>query len=102
MKKIVFLSVVIFSIIASTSIPPETRVLDIAETDALLVFDVPKAACQNCQKVVEKGLMKEKAIKQSILNLHKKEVSIVYEPNEITASQIENKLNVLIDKMPCK
>ena len=83
-------------------IAPENRVLHKSEKDAVLVVDVPKAGCKNCQKVVETGLAKEAGVKQSILNLHTKQVSVVYNPEEITAESLKSKTLSLATKIPCK
>lgn len=102
MKKLLLLVVTIFTMVSCYQIPPETRVLAKGETDEVLVVDVPNARCYKCQNIIEGGLAKEAGVKQSILNLHTKQVSIVYEPNQTTSEALENKVSDLIPELPCK
>jgi len=94
--------IVVFLMTSCNRIAPENRVLHKSENDAVLVVDIPKAGCKNCQKVVETGLAKEAGVKQSILNLHTKQVSVVYNPEEITAASLKSKTLSLATKIPCK
>ena len=97
------LAILLIIITASCNrIKPETRVLVKSDQDSILVVDIPKAGCHNCQKVVEGGLKNFKGVKQTILNLHSKQVSIVYNPKETTTSVLKTEVNSLADKIPCK
>jgi len=81
--------------------PEETRTLAIGETDSVVVVPVPGAVCYKCQNVIEGGLKDELGVKQSILNLHTKQVSIVYSPTSTTAEALEEKVASLIPDLPC-
>lgn len=83
-------------------IAPETRVLAKTANDSVLVVAIPKAGCHNCQKVVEGGLANFKGVKQTILNLHTKEVSVLYNPNDINSNTLTKKVHSLADNIPCK
>ena len=102
MKEKVMILAAIFAFSSCNQIAKEERVLVKNLSDSLLVINVPKAGCENCQKVIEDGLFNEKGIKQSILNLHTKQVSIVYKPNEVTAAELQTKVKSLINEIPCK
>ena len=90
------------TIFSCNRIPEEERVLVKSETDSVLVVAVPNAGCVNCQSIMEGSLDKESGVKQTILNLHTKEVSIVYEPNLVTPESLEKKVQSLRRKLPCK
>lgn len=98
----VIIIVFIFLTVACNRIAPENRVLHQSKDDAVLVVDIPKAGCKNCQKVIETGLLKEKGVKQTILNLHTKQVSVVYNPKVMTGNLLKTKTLLLADKIPCK
>jgi mercuric ion binding protein len=102
MKKIVIIIATALANSSCTQIAKEERVLVKNLSDSLLVINVPKAACENCQNVVEGGLSKVNGVKQSILNLHTKQVSIVYNPIAITSSELKNITKSLINEIPCK
>ena len=80
----------------------EERVLITSETDSVLVVSVPNAGCKNCQRIMETALKNEVGVKQSILNLHTKEVSIVYETALTAPETLEHKVSALRKKLPCK
>ena len=101
LKSLIFGAILIFSI-ACNRIQEETRVIKKGETDSLFTISLPAAGCNNCQKVVEGGLSNEKGIKQSILNLNTKEVSIVYDPKVTNPQLIAASVTKLGDQMPCK
>lgn len=102
MKKIVFVISLGIILAACNQIKKETRVLIKEKEDALLVVNIPEAGCPKCQKIVEGGLANNKGIKQSILNLNTKQVSVVYNPNMTDAKTIETSINELTPQMPCK
>ena len=91
-----------FLFISCNRIKPEERVLNTSENDAVLVVSIPKAQCANCQKVVEGGLQNFTGVKQSILNLHTKEISVVFNPALISSDNLEKKVNELAANIPCK
>ena len=102
MKNILVVLISLMSLFACNRIAEETRVLNVGEQDAVIVLDVPNAVCHKCQNVMEGGLALESGVKQSILNLHTKQVSIVYSPVETTAELLTEKVYDLIPQMPCK
>ncbi|SNR13893.1 cation transporter [Tenacibaculum jejuense] len=102
MKKASSVFLIVLFIISCNKIKPETRTISKTDKDSLLVVAVPKAGCQNCQKVIEGGLVDLKGVKQTILNLHTKEVSIVYNPEITNSNTLENTVKHLAHKIPCK
>jgi mercuric ion binding protein len=102
MKKIVIIGAIIFAVSSCNQTAKEERVLVKGTNDSLLVINIPAASCENCQKVIEDGLYKEKGVKQSILNLNTKQVSIVYAPSITNPFIIEATVNKLATQMPCK
>ncbi|MBA2613075.1 MAG: hypothetical protein H0U95_13985 [Bacteroidetes bacterium] len=80
----------------------ETRSLKVEKNDSVLVVSLPKAGCENCQKIIEEGLNNDLGIKQTILNLNTKIVSVVYDPKKTTSKIITDKIIDLSYKMPCK
>jgi cation transport ATPase len=102
MKKIVITIATALAFSSCTQIAKEERVLVKNLSDSLLVINVPKASCENCQNVVEDGLLNEKGVKQSILNLNTKQVSIVYAPSITNPFIIKATVNKLVTQMPCK
>lgn len=100
--RIALLILTIFVTIACNRTPPkEERVLVKGETDSVVVVPVPGAVCYKCQNVIEGGLKDESGVKQSILNLHTKQVSIVYSPEKTTSEALEKKVADLIPQLPC-
>lgn len=102
MKKVIILIAAFFILVSCNRIPKEERVLVRGVADSVLVVPVPKAVCYKCQNVIEGGLKDEKGVKQSILNLHTKQVSIVYTPDLTTPEALEKKVANLIPQLPCK
>ncbi|MDI9309319.1 MAG: cation transporter [Limnohabitans sp.] len=102
MKKIITTLVITISFISCNKKTEETRKINKEKEDALVIYKIPKARCENCQNVIEAGLLSEKGIKQSILNLNTKEVSIVYNPNLIDYKKIDNRVKYLATQIPCK
>jgi len=100
--RFVLLIIMMLSISSCNRFPEEDRVLIKGETDAVLVVSVPNAGCLNCQRIMESKLQKEKGVKQSILNLHTKEVSIVYEPHLVNPELLNSKIIDLRTELPCK
>ncbi|NRB82265.1 MAG: cation transporter [Winogradskyella sp.] len=100
-KKIIVLSVLGF-FVSCNHIPEENRTLNVSQHDEVAVFSIPKAACKKCQTVIEDGLKNQNGVKQTILNLHTKEVSIVYQPEVISESVIKEKVTKLEGEIPCK
>ncbi|MDO9184429.1 MAG: heavy metal-associated domain-containing protein [Bacteroidia bacterium] len=86
---------------ACNQIKDEKRVINKGSNDSLLTINLPDAACENCQRIIEDGLNGENGIKQSILNLKSKDVSIVYDPNLTSAKTIMSVVAKLSYKMPC-
>ena len=101
--KIIFLLITLATITTTScnQIKDETRVVIQGEGDSLLVVKIPDAACEKCQIVIEGGLNDEKGIKQSILNLKTKEVSVVYDPQVTSPEIITTKITELRPNMPC-
>jgi len=100
--RLVLLIIMVLSISSCNSFPEENRILVKGETDTVLVVSVPNAGCLNCQRIIEGKLQNEKGVKQSILNLHTKEVSIVYEPSLTSPEFLENTISDLRVELPCK
>ena len=71
------------------------------KNDSVLIINMPTAACNNCKQVVENGLS-IKGIKQSQLNLKKKELSIIYDPLAISEENLKLLVTNLTYQMPCK
>ncbi len=101
MKKLIFFFL-IFAFVSCNRIPEENRVLVKEASDSVLVVSVPKARCVNCQEVIEGGLQNEKGVKQSILNLHTKELSIVYAPDVTSPEALKESVKTLKGQIPCK
>ena len=102
MKSKLIIFIAILSLFACNRIEEETRVLDVGVQDSVLVVDVPNAVCHKCQNTMEGGLALTSGVKQSILNLHTKQVSIVYSPEETTSAMLREKVYDLIPQLPCK
>lgn len=102
MKNIIIILVCMLSLFACNRIAEETRVLNVGEFDSVVEVDVPNAVCHKCQNFIEGGLALESGVKQSILNLHTKKVSIVFSPEETSADLLTDKVYDLIPQMPCK
>ncbi len=83
-------------------IEKETRVLIQREGDATLVVNIPKAACKKYQKIIEGGLQNENGVQQSILDLHSKNLSVVYIPGETTPEILKLSIDNLAKQIPCK
>lgn len=96
------LIVLLITITSCNQINDDNRVVIKGKGDELLVINIPAAACEKCQKVIEDGLANEKGVKQSILNLKTKDVSIVYDPQTISPEIIKTTVTGLSYKMPCK
>lgn len=102
MKKITIIALFVLSAIACNRIKKEERVLVKGENDAVLVLNTPKAKCHKCQKVIEAGLQKVEGVSQSILDLSKKQVSIVYTPENTTPEILSATVEKLTEEIPCK
>ncbi|WP_075342147.1 cation transporter [Tenacibaculum agarivorans] len=102
MEKILVITSIILIIASCNRIGPEKRVLNVSEKDSVFVMSIPKAGCKNCQKVIEGGLAKVKGVKQTILNLNSKEVSIAYNPEDTNSKILKNKVTKLAQNIPCK
>jgi len=102
MKKLISIAIITLIFISCNKFNKEERVLVKSETDSVTVFSVTKAGCKNCQKIIEGGLKGEKGVKQSILNLNTKEVSIVYNSEVISLDVLEKKVKQMESKIPCK
>ncbi|WP_396191222.1 hypothetical protein [Flavobacterium sp.] len=97
------LLIVFFFLLAScTGFKKEERKLQKGKNDAVLVLETPKAGCENCQRIIEEGLNKSSGVKQSILNLNLKTVSILYNPMETNPEIIKNEVALLSTQIPCK
>ena len=93
-KKSIF-SLALFALVSCYETPEETRVLDVSESDSVLVLDVSNAACDKCQRIMEGGLKGQLGVKQSILNLHTKQVSIVYNSDKVSQDVLKEKRYVM-------
>ena len=102
MKHLFVLLLSLVTLIACNRIPEETRVLNVGDFDQVVEVEVPNAVCHKCQNFIEGGLALESGVKQSILNLHTKKVSIVFSPEETSADLLTEKVYDLIPQMPCK
>ncbi|BDS10524.1 cation transporter [Aureispira anguillae] len=102
MKTIIIVVAIFLAITSCNRIPKEERVLVKGAADSVLVVAVPKARCYKCQNIIEGGLKEVKGVQQSILNLHTKEVSIVYTPDLTNPEALEGKVANLIPQLPCK
>ncbi len=100
--KFLILTIGLISSISCNQIKDEKRVVIKSESDDLLFIKIPAAACGKCQKVIEEGLANEEGVKQSILNLNSKEVSIVYDAQIISPEILRATVTELSYKMPCK
>lgn len=98
----VLIAMVLIAISSCSQIKDDNRVVMKGKGDELLVINLPAAACEKCQKVIEDGLSKEKGVKQSILNLKTKEVSIVYDAQIISQEILHATVTKLNFEMPCK
>jgi mercuric ion binding protein len=88
--------------VSCTGFKKEERKLQKGKNDAVLVIETPKAGCENCQRIIEEGLNKTSGVKQSILNLNLKTVSILYNPMETNPKIIKNEVALLSTQIPCK
>jgi hypothetical protein len=86
---------------ACTKFKEEKRVAQPTKGDSVFITTISNAKCENCQAVIEDGLLKEKGIKQAILNLQTKRLTVVYNFSLNTKSKIIHKLSELQPKMPC-
>lgn len=102
MKKIVVIILLALSVISCNRIKKEERVLLKGENDAVLVINTPKARCHKCQKIIESGLQNIDGVSQSILDLSKKQVSIVYTPLNTTPKILNATVEKLTKEIPCK
>lgn len=105
MRNLIVFIMAVIALTVSTScsrIDKENRIVLKSDTDSLLVVHIPDAACRKCQKVIEGGLQNKSGVKQSILNLTTKEVSIVYDPQLISLEMLNATVNELSYQMPCK
>ncbi|MBL6731122.1 MAG: heavy-metal-associated domain-containing protein [Bacteroidia bacterium] len=91
----------ILVIASCNQLKPENRIVSVQASDSLLVIRLPNAKCENCQKVVESGMSKIDGVKQTVLNLHTKEVSIVYNPNIVATVELSKNVKILETQMPC-
>jgi len=101
MKNLIII-VVLLAITACNRIEKETRVLIQSEGDTTLVVKIPKAACKKCQKIIEGGLENENGVRQSILDLHSKNLSVVYIPEKTTPEVLQLTIDKLAKQIPCK
>ena len=99
-KSIYFLALI--ALVSCYQIPKETRVLNVSDSDSVLVVDVKNAACDKCQRIMEGGLKEQLGVKQSILNLHTKQVSIVYNSDKVSQDVLKEKVEDLKVQLPCK
>lgn len=102
MKKIILIALIIVSTTSCNRIKKEERVLVKGENDAVLVINTPKAKCYKCQKIIEDGLQNINGVKQSILDLNLKKVSIVYTPENTTPEILSKTVVALTKQIPCK
>ena len=100
-RNLLLIAISIISAISCNQIKNENRVVIKGKTDSLLIVEIPDAACDKCQKVIEDGLANQTGVKQSILNLKTKEVSIVYDPLLIAPQNLIDTVTKLSYKMPC-
>lgn len=98
-----FIAIILVLLSSScTRFAKEERILNITEGDATLVMTIPKAGCKKCQKIIEEGLNKKTGVKQSILNLHTKSLSVLYLPEVTSEEQLKTSINALSKTIPCK
>lgn len=101
-SKIILSMLMVVLAFSCNRIGKEERVLNVGEKDAVVVIKTPKARCHNCQSIIEAGLNATKGVKQTILNLNKREVSIVYTPEVATPGALHAKVEALTTQIPCK
>lgn len=102
MKKIVVIVLLALAAIACNRIQKEERVLAKGDHDAVLVIHTPKVRCHKCQNIIEGGLQQVEGVSQSILDLNKKQVSIVYTPEHTTPEILSATVEKLMGEIPCK
>lgn len=102
MKKTAIIILLIVTAISCNRIKKEERILVKAENDTVLVINTPSAKCHKCQTIIESGLQEIEGVSQSILDLNKKQVSIVYNPENITSEKLNKTVEHLTEKTPCK
>lgn len=102
MKNLALLIAIVLTILSCNRISKETRVLSKGEDDSVIVVDVPNAGCYKCQNIIEGSLASQMGVKQSILNLHTKQVSIVYASDQVSPETLTKKVSDLIPELPCK
>ncbi len=100
--RLLILSIGLTTTISCNQLKDDNRVVMKSMSDSLLVIHIPAAACGKCQKVIEDGLVNENGVKQSLLNLKTKEVSIVYDAQIISPDVLKATVTELSYKMPCK
>ncbi|MGY3793273.1 cation transporter [Aquimarina sp. 433] len=98
MKNLFFILFAVLFTSCGSNEEEEKRVLQIKEGDNTLVVNIPKAACKKCQKILEEGIFKESGVQQSILNLHTKNLSVVYTPEKTSPRILETTIERLAHK----
>jgi periplasmic mercuric ion binding protein len=101
-SKIMFLALIILFFSSCNLFTKNEPPLIKGKWESLLVIEIPKAGCNNCKRVVENGLLDIKGIKQSQLNVKKKELSVLYDPLKTSEENIKQLVANLKDDIPCK
>lgn len=105
MKKINSIILLLLGLAGYTSCnryKPDNRMVKPGKTDSVMVMHIPDAKCENCQKVLEDGLIIEAGVKQALLNLNTNYLTVVYNPSLNEAQNLRIKVSELQTKMPCK
>lgn len=102
MKNLILITLMLLSVISCNRIKKEERLLVKGKNDAVLVINTPQAKCHKCQKIIEDGLQNVSGVKQSILDLKAKKVSIVYTPESTTPETLDSTVKKLTEQIPCR
>ncbi|MBQ4822882.1 heavy-metal-associated domain-containing protein [Aquimarina sp. MMG016] len=94
--------IILLILFSCNHIKKEKRVLIQKKGDAVMVVNIPKAACKKCQRIIEEGLQNESGVQQSILDLHTKRLSVVYTPEETSSEILGTTIEKLAKQIPCK
>ena len=98
MKKFLSIFILLPLIFSSCNrLPEENRVIEKGVLDEVFTVQVTEAKCPKCQKVIEDGLGLQDGVRQSILNLHTNELSVVYNPKVVSNEEINANLKKIHD-----
>ncbi|MFO0356456.1 MAG: heavy-metal-associated domain-containing protein [Sphingobacteriaceae bacterium] len=102
LNKLLCMLTCIFSFFGCQQYKPDNRMVKPGKSDSVFVAQVADAKCENCQKVIEDGMNSTDGIKQTLLNLNTKYVTVVYDPLKVKPECIQERIKLLATQIPCK